>query len=76
MNKRCCSLDILLELREVNGRLQGHLSGKETFFSVQTFERMVKHFQVICKLKAKDIVMLEAPTKNKLLNPRKLVFLE
>lgn len=41
-----CSLDILLELREVNGQLEGHLCGKETFFSVQTIERMAKHFQV------------------------------
>lgn len=41
-----CSLDILLELKEVNGQLEGHFCGKETFFSVQTIERMVKHFKV------------------------------
>ena len=42
-----CSLDILLEVKEVmGGHLEGFLYGKETFFSVATIERMVKHFKV------------------------------
>ena len=45
-SKFVCSLDVLLELREVNGVLEGHLCGKETFFAVKTIERMAKHFRV------------------------------
>lgn len=42
-----CSLDILLEVKEVvGGHLEGFLCGKETFFSMQTIERMAKHFKV------------------------------
>ncbi len=42
-----CSLDILLEVKEVvGGHLEGYLCGKETFFSVATIERMAKHFKV------------------------------
>lgn len=41
-----CSLDVLLNLKEVSGNLEGFICGKETFFAVPTMERMARHFQV------------------------------